>query len=82
MNFGLVDRDYDNDVKFDPDHKKTQWQRFEHEVLELNRESGKNIQYKLLYMGRHGEGYHNVGQGTYDEEAWLVRISSKIASWC
>ncbi|MCJ1430630.1 hypothetical protein MMC29_008548 [Sticta canariensis] len=70
VDFGLIDRAYDTDAEFDPGNKKTQWQRFEHQVLRLNCQSGKHVQYKLLYMGRHGEGYHNVAEAFYGTPAW------------
>ncbi|TVY65628.1 putative phosphoglycerate mutase [Lachnellula suecica] len=57
-NFGLIDRAYDADAESDKG-RKTQWERFENEVARLNHESGPRTQYKVLYMGRHGEGYHN-----------------------
>lgn len=52
--------------------KETQWQRFAHEVRRLNRESGRGVQYKVLYLGRHGEGYHNVAEAYYGTPAWDV----------
>jgi hypothetical protein len=48
-NFGLIERAYDTDAEFDPDHKKTQWQRFHYHVDELNEHAGSNVQYKILY---------------------------------
>ncbi|KAH6674129.1 histidine phosphatase superfamily [Halenospora varia] len=69
-NFGLIDRSYDSDPHADPDGTKTQWERFEHEVARLNRESGSKTQYKVLYMGRHGEGYHNVAEAFYGSRDW------------
>jgi hypothetical protein len=36
-------------MEFDPDHKKTQWQRFENQIAKLNDESGGKAQYKVLY---------------------------------
>src|SRR6201999_2949192 len=44
-----IDKAYDTDAEYDPDHKKTQWQRFEHKVSQLNREGGSRVRYKLLY---------------------------------
>jgi len=69
-NFGLIDQVYDTDAEFDPNHTKTQWERFENKVAKLNHESGNRVQYKVLYMGRHGEGYHNVAESFYGTEAW------------
>ena len=75
-NFGLIDRPYEKDASFDADKKKTPWQRFENEVARLNHESPKNTFYKVFFMGRHGEGYHNVAEAFYGTEAWDVRLPS------
>jgi len=69
-NFGLINQTYDTDKDYDPDHEKTQWQRFEHHVSILNQESNSDVQYKLLYMGRHGEAVHNVAENFYGTAAW------------
>ncbi|KAI9831693.1 MAG: hypothetical protein M1819_004759 [Sarea resinae] len=69
-NFGLIDRTYETDADFDPNHKKTQWQRFEYYVQQLNKLSKDDVRYKLLYMGRHGEGVHNVAESYYGTTAW------------
>ncbi|TVY22354.1 putative phosphoglycerate mutase [Lachnellula hyalina] len=71
-NFGLVDRAYHGDSQFDPDHKKSQWERFGNEVARLNHDSKPKVQYKLLYMGRHGEGYHNVAEAFYGTHDWDI----------
>jgi hypothetical protein len=71
-NLGLINRSYPTDAEFDPDKRKTQWQRFEYYVRHLQRTGEGNITYKLLYMGRHGEGYHNVAEAFYGTEAWDV----------
>lgn len=76
-NFGLIDRAYDTDGEYDPDLKKTQWQRFDHQVFRLNRDSDRKIQYKVLFLGRHGEGYHNVAESYYGTPAWDCYWSEK-----
>lgn len=43
----------------------TQWQRFENEVRILNKKSAYNIKYKVIYVARHEEGFHNVAETTY-----------------
>ena len=48
-------------------------QKFEHYVWRLNRGSGRKVQYKVLYLGRHGEGYHNVAESYYGTPLWNVR---------
>ncbi|KAL8932964.1 MAG: hypothetical protein Q9216_006589 [Gyalolechia sp. 2 TL-2023] len=69
-NFGLINRTYPTDTSYDPRGKKTQWQRFANQVFRLNRDSPHGTQYKLLYMGRHGEGYHNAAESFYGTPAW------------
>ncbi|KAI4254037.1 MAG: hypothetical protein LQ352_003342 [Teloschistes flavicans] len=69
-NFGLINRTYATDATYDPAGTKTQWQRFANQVFRLNRDSGRNVQYKLLYLGRHGEGYHNAAESYYGTPAW------------
>ncbi|KAH8596523.1 phosphoglycerate mutase [Bisporella sp. PMI_857] len=68
--FGLIDQVYDTDAAYDPKGEKTQWQRFDHKVWRLNRESGRLVQYKILFLARHGEGYHNVAESFYGTPAW------------
>ncbi|GAW23475.1 hypothetical protein ANO14919_130340 [Xylariales sp. No.14919] len=70
VNYGLVNRSYPTDKEFDRHGKKTQWQRFEHYVDTLNRKADKNTQYKVLFMARHGEGYHNAAESYYGTPAW------------
>lgn len=68
-NFGLIDRDYPDE---DPAHKHLkQWQRFEKHMLHLaNVTADEGTKYKVIYLGRHGEGFHNVGEAKYGTEAW------------
>lgn len=77
-NFGLISRSYDSDAEFDPEGRRTQWERFEYKINKLNAESGPETSYRLLYLGRHGEGYHNVAERRYGTEAWDVSISAGI----
>ena len=71
-NFGLIDRSYDTDEIYDPDHKKTQWDRFAYKVWRLNLESDLKVLYKVIFLSRHGEGYHNVAESFYGTPAWDV----------
>ncbi|KAL1875070.1 putative phosphoglycerate mutase pmu1 [Paecilomyces lecythidis] len=70
VNFGLINRTYDSD-RLNP-HKQqlTQWQRFYHKVVDLNRQSPQTTQYKVLFLGRHGEGWHNAAESYYGTPAW------------
>ncbi|XDG06271.1 hypothetical protein ABKA04_005886 [Annulohypoxylon sp. FPYF3050] len=69
-NYGLINRTYPTDDEFDPANKKTQWERFAYYVNTLNRDCDKNTQYKVLFMARHGEGYHNAAESYYGTPAW------------
>ncbi|KAM0326700.1 hypothetical protein ACHAQA_006571 [Verticillium albo-atrum] len=71
-NFGLLDRSYPTDKHFDPAGEKSQWQRFENWVSYLNSGCHKDgsVQYKVLFMGRHGEGWHNSAESFYGTPAW------------
>jgi len=69
-NLGLINRTYPTDGHFDPRGTKTQWQRLEHYVNDLNKNCDDSEDYKVLYLGRHGEGYHNVAEAFYGTPAW------------
>ncbi|KAL8842529.1 MAG: hypothetical protein Q9170_000483 [Blastenia crenularia] len=69
-NFGLINRTYPTDANYDPKGKKTQWQRLANQVFRLNRDAPTDVHYKLLYAGRHGEGYHNAAESYYGTPAW------------
>lgn len=68
-NFGLINRTYSSDGSLH--HRNfTQWQRFEHQITVLNHAAPHDIQYKLLFLGRHGEGFHNAAEAFYGTPAW------------
>jgi broad specificity phosphatase PhoE len=48
----------------------SQWQRFAALISSLNHKAPKNVDYKLIFMGRHGEGYHNAAESYYGTPAW------------
>lgn len=74
-NFGLIQRDYDSDEDAELKNRETtQWQRFEHHLRQLNHNSHPDVSYRLLFLGRHGEGYHNVAEDEYGTKAWDVRF--------
>ncbi|KAI1327667.1 phosphoglycerate mutase-like protein [Xylariaceae sp. FL0255] len=66
-NFGLINRTYSMDPL---EGSQSQWEQFYLEVQRLNREAPKNIDYKVLFIGRHGEGYHNAAEDYYGTPAW------------
>ncbi|KAE8447826.1 hypothetical protein EG329_010055 [Mollisiaceae sp. DMI_Dod_QoI] len=69
-NFGLINQTYPADSQFDPKDQKSQWQRFANQVFRLNLEAPSNIQYKVLFIGRHGEGFHNAAESYFGTPAW------------
>ncbi len=75
-NFGLINRTYPTDEDFDAAGEKTQWQRFEAWVKHLNSEcmATINVQYKVLFLGRHGQGFHNAAEDLYGTPAWNVSL--------
>ncbi|ODH46359.1 hypothetical protein GX48_07550 [Paracoccidioides brasiliensis] len=68
--FGLKTQPYDTDASFDPHRNKTQWERFAYKLHSLNAHADPDTEFKLLYLGRHGEGFHNVAERLYGTEAW------------
>lgn len=73
---------------------KTPWQRFEHYVKTLNGNAEEGTEYKVLYLGRHGQGYHNVAESRYGTKLWdvstcpfqpntniAIPFSSSLLSW-
>lgn len=67
-------RSYPTDEEFDPNTQKTQWQRFEHFLRQMNAES-PNVSYKMLYVIRHGQGWHNVKEHAVGTAEWEVRCT-------
>ncbi|KAJ5561959.1 hypothetical protein N7535_003578 [Penicillium sp. DV-2018c] len=69
-NFGLINRTYPIDHKLKGHKRLTQWERFYHQVTQLNAEAPRHIEYKVLFLGRHGEGWHNTAESYYGTPAW------------
>ncbi|KAJ5635834.1 phosphoglycerate mutase [Penicillium longicatenatum] len=70
VNFGLLNRTYPADHELKHAKDLTQWERFYHQVEKLNDESHSDVEYKVLFLGRHGEGWHNAAQTYYGDAAW------------
>lgn len=67
-NFGLIDRSYDTDSK--TSLTQLPWARFDKYLQSLIITAPKGVTYKVLYMGRHGQGYHNVAESFYGTKDW------------
>ncbi|OQO05749.1 hypothetical protein B0A48_09843 [Cryoendolithus antarcticus] len=48
----------------------TDWQRFASVVNSLNANAPLNTVYKVFWLGRHGEGFHNAAETYYGTPAW------------
>jgi hypothetical protein len=68
-NFGLIPRQYDQHLKLD--QTGSQWHRFAAHIQRLNA-ANKNQKLKVLFLGRHGEGVHNVAERKYGTKLWDV----------
>ncbi|KIO29220.1 hypothetical protein M407DRAFT_171552 [Tulasnella calospora MUT 4182] len=52
------------------DHHKHYWTNFDKKIQKLNKKSDSDTSYKVLFLGRHGEGFHNVGMDYYGQDEW------------
>ncbi|KAI4712415.1 hypothetical protein J4E89_002682 [Alternaria sp. Ai002NY15] len=66
QNFGLIDRSYPGE---DGSEGK-QWKRLEKYVASLEAAKKEGESYKVLFLGRHGQGWHNVAETKYGTKAW------------
>ncbi|KAF2672311.1 phosphoglycerate mutase family protein [Microthyrium microscopicum] len=82
---GLLKRSYETDQIHDPTSSTAEWDRFAYYVQHLNQISGSSEQYKVLYLGRHGEGYHNIAPKLFDQECfrcyWQTQEGSGNITW-
>lgn len=84
-NFGLIDRAYPSDPRAHANQCLTQWQRFARQVSQLNHDAPRSTEYKLLYMGCHGDGFHNDAEAYYGTPAWncyySIRDGNSTVTW-
>lgn len=50
------------------------WERFAAHVKALNRDSPDNVSYKVLFLTRHGFGFHNKKHEEVGRIAWDVSV--------
>ncbi|KAB8298270.1 hypothetical protein EYC80_002002 [Monilinia laxa] len=67
-NFGLINQTYPTDFQLPKD--ATHWQRFERYVESLNKNASSTVNYKVLFLARHGEGFHNAAETYYGTPNW------------
>lgn len=49
------------------------WNEITSELEHLNRSSDDNTQYKLLFLARHGQGWHNIASQKYPKHEWMSK---------
>ncbi|KAI1481209.1 phosphoglycerate mutase-like protein [Daldinia eschscholtzii] len=69
-NMGLIERSYGTDAAFDPKGEKSQWERFVRYLEFLNENARGGVQYKLIFLIRHGQGYHNLKEAEVGRQQW------------
>jgi len=52
------------------DDSPERWTKFQNELDQFNAQATEGTKYKVLFIGRHGQGYHNLGSALYGKEAW------------
>ena len=90
QNFGLINRDYEYDgddgdlleghreTEGEPVRDRAQWLKLNKYIRYLNEHADAKTQFKVLYLGRHGQGYHNVAEAKYGTAAWDVSQTSPL----
>lgn len=74
----LLHREYPTDEPGAPD--KRDWVRFAAYVTSLNQASPENLAYKVLYLTRHGFGYHNKKHAEVGTVEWDVCMKRMVLS--
>ncbi|KAH6842055.1 phosphoglycerate mutase [Alternaria alternata] len=67
---GLIDRTYETDVDKNSNDDQKLWKRFRDYVDYLNDQSAASTTYKVLYLTRHGLGFHNSFESEVGRDAW------------
>ncbi|EMD40116.1 hypothetical protein CERSUDRAFT_151079, partial [Gelatoporia subvermispora B] len=52
------------------DGSENYWDKFHNRILELNDQAQDGSSYKVFFLSRHGQGWHNVAEAKYGQEAW------------
>lgn len=50
------------------------WKEIIHDLTQLNQDAPDNVEYKLLFLARHGNGYHNQVVETYGLDRWNKKL--------
>ncbi|KAH7887396.1 histidine phosphatase superfamily [Phlebopus sp. FC_14] len=55
------------------DESPARWDKFKGLIERLNLDAPSNIRYKVFFLGRHGQGVHNVAEAKYGTKACMGR---------
>ncbi|CDZ98609.1 Predicted phosphoglycerate mutase [Phaffia rhodozyma] len=74
QSFGLLDES--------PQH----WQLFKNKIAELDEKAEDGASYKVIWLGRHGQGFHNVAAAKYQalgtwENKWSFETTDGEITW-
>ncbi|KAL8286550.1 hypothetical protein RQP46_004567 [Phenoliferia psychrophenolica] len=61
--FGLIDK------------SKGRWKKFASRIHHLNKYADEDTTYKVIYIARHGQGFHNVAETQYGTPLWNCKYS-------
>lgn len=56
------------------DDSKDRWAKLDAFIYKLDAEGGDEVHYKLIWAGRHGEGFHNVAEAKYGTKVRSISI--------
>ena len=58
---------------------KWNWDSLRARISELNAEAPVDVSYKLFFLGRHGQGTHNLGPIKYGHRAWDECVAISVS---
>ncbi|KAJ9109109.1 hypothetical protein QFC21_000437 [Naganishia friedmannii] len=59
------------------DETPHRWAKFKAAVEKLQQEAPENVKYKVMFCGRHGQGWHNFGAAKYDPVSWELDLTKR-----
>lgn len=79
---GLLDKSAwpDNVAEATSTEGKAPWELLSDHVAHLNSENPGSTKYKVLFITRHGQGYHNTFEAKVGREAWDVSFTQFTSS--
>jgi hypothetical protein len=60
--------------------KKESWAVLKNDLRQLQNAAPENVRYKLLFLARHGQGWHNLAEKKYGTKEWEVRHTERMTA--